>query len=155
MILTTTVISSVFGARQSAQYAHALGELRQIEPALYFYKEDHNHQFPADVDRSLPPGLESYLNNPNDAGAWPDAPFKNSVYDWENWEPSDLTHPPYEQVQQISVRFCDINGNNCTFPDFDWTTGFDANSSMYYCIEGPCRPHASELISHPGHCVNC
>ncbi len=84
-ILLTVVITSVSGARLRAQEKRARLELRSIETAMYLWALDHGGNFPDDVSRSLPPGLEAYLHNPADAGAWPNAPFKGSVYDWDAW----------------------------------------------------------------------
>lgn len=154
-ILASIVQSKISHARERAQYNRALLEMRHMETALFLYREDHAQVFPADVDRSLPPGLETYLHNPSNVGAWPDAPLPGSVYDWDNWSPTDLTYGPFEQVYQISIRFCKIDGTDCHFPNQPWATGFDAQSAMYYCIQGPCRSHPSKPVSHKGYCVNC
>lgn len=148
-ILASVVLSSIHGAKNRAQYNRAVLEMRQMETALFLYSEDHGHVYPNDVSRSIPPGLEVYLHNPSNLGAWPNAPFPGSVYDWDNWDIAG------EKVYQISIRFCDVGGANCHFPDEPWAIGFDKNSAMYLCIQGPCRSHSSEPLTHPGHCVNC
>lgn len=154
-ILANIVMSKVSGARERAQYSRAILEMRQMQTALFFYRDEHGQAFPSDVNRSLPPGLENYLHNPSNAGAWPDAPFPGSVYDWDNWAPTNLSYGPFEQVYQISIRFCDISGTTCHFPNQPWAAGFDKYSALYYCIAGPCRSHPSKDVAHPGYCVNC
>ena len=154
-ILASVAFAEISSARKRTIYVRALSELHSMETALFFYQDTHGYTFPADVDRSIPQGLEAYLHNPADVGAWPDAPFKGSVYDWENWAPGDLSYPPYEQVYQISIRFCNISGTVCNFPDEPWAIGFDKNSAMYRCLQGPCRSHPTKPVSHPGYCVNC
>lgn len=54
-------------------------------------------------------------------------------------------------VYQLSIRFCDINGNNCYYPD--WAIGWDMYSSAYWCVSGPCRAHGSYLYNHSGCCI--
>ncbi len=150
-ILASVVLTSIGGAKKRAIFTRTKLEMREIENAMYMYLVDSNNEFPPDVSRALPPGLEAYLSS----GEWPDAPYKDAVYDWDNWAPGDLSHNPKEQVYQISVRFCDVNGNNCTYPDEPWAAGFDRYSAVYWCFEGPCRAHSSRPVDHPGYCLNC
>ena len=130
--------------------ARAQEELRNIYTALKLYANDHGGAYPPDANRAVPPGLEKYLAS----GTWPTAPWPNSVFDWENWAPSAISYPPQSQVYQISIRFCDLSGN-CYFPNESWAANFDTYSAVYYCISGPCRPHSSQPVDHPGLCVNC
>lgn len=67
-ILASVALIGVSNARKKAVFTRALYELRQIEPALFMYIEDHNDTYPPDVNRSLPPGLEDYLHNPSAVG---------------------------------------------------------------------------------------
>lgn len=156
-ILASVVIAEISEVRKRTIYVRALSELRAIETALFLYRDANDQAFPADVNRAVPPGLEAYLHNPRDIDDWPDAPFKGSVYDWDNWAPSDLSYPPYEQVYQISIRFCDVFGwgATCHYPNEPWAVGFDNYSALYRCIQGPCRSHPDKHPNHPGHCVNC
>ena len=102
-----------------------------------------NRDYPTDVTRNVPSGLEQYLGG----GTWPDGPYPGSVYDWDN-------RLSTEGYIQISLRFCDVNGENCRFPTEPWANNFDVNSSMYWCFEGDCRAHPSQPLDHPGYCVN-
>lgn len=142
-ILAGTILASLNKAKNKAYTTRAIQEFRAFEQAMYTYLLD-NDNYPADVSRNIPSGMQIYLSG----GTWPDGPYPGSVYDWDNITGAD----PYIQ---ISLRFCDINGNNCNFPTEDWADNFDSNSSMYWCFEGNCRSHPSQPISHPGHCVNC
>lgn len=154
-ILSAVVLASLNSARNKAYLARSQGELREVAIALELYADSHGGDYPSDVSRDLPSGIEQYLGGDD----WPDAPWPGSVYDWDNWAPGDLSHPPYEQVYQISVRFCPSPSSpitDCTFPDEDFVDGtWDAKSAVYYCVQGPCRSHSSELADHPGHCLNC
>ena len=142
-ILAIFVTTNVRAVQNKAYFAKAQKEFRSFEDAMYLYMIDHNN-FPADVSRNIPPGLEEDLAG----GTWPDAPWPGSVYDWDNITGAD----PYVQ---LSIRFCDVYGDNCNFPNEDWATDFDSSSSIYYCYEGNCRSHPNEPIDHPGYCINC
>lgn len=114
---------------------------------MYLFLIDNDGEYPEDASRSVPPGLEPYLG----PGTWPDAPWPDSVYDWENWSINGV------QTYQISIRFCDIGGSNCNYPNEDWAENFDAKSAVFYCFEGTCQSHSSPStdFEHPGYCVNC
>ena len=117
--------------------------------ALEMYiSSNNNGNYPDDVDRDLPSGVEQYLG----AGQWPNAPWPGSIYDWDNW-----TDPVTGQkIYQISIRFCPLGQpDQCRFPDRPWAANFDYYSSAYWCILGPCRAHISKPINHPGYCLNC
>ena len=148
-ILTTLVFPLVSSARKAAYYTRAKAELRNIAVAVERYSIDIGG-YPADVNRNLPPGLETYLA----PGKWPEAPWPSSVYDWDNWAPGDLSYPPNTQTYQISIRFCSAPGV-CTFPNEPWAANFDYYSAAYYCISGSCRSHSSKPTTHPGYCINC
>ena len=151
-ILAIIILSSLSSSRQSAYLGRTKEEFHSVATALEFYANEHGGSYPADADRSVPPGLEKYLAG----GTWPPAPWQNSVYDWDAWGPSDLTYPPFQQVYQISVRFCPAGQlNNCTFPNESWARNFDYYSSVYFCISGPCRAHSSQPVDHAAYCINC
>ncbi len=152
-ILASVILPAFNEARKYAYLTRAKAELRSIANALQMYiLFNSNGGYPADVNRDLPAGLEVYLG----PGVWPKAPWAGSVYDWDNWAPADLDHPPQQAVRQISIRFCPLSQpTQCNFPDEDWTEGFDYYSSMYYCLSGPCRAHSDRPMDHPGYCVNC
>jgi len=143
-ILSSIVLINLNRARNATYLARAELEFKSLSTAIQFYTED-NGDYPADVNRGLPPGLEVYLAGDH----WPNAPWPGSVYDWDNWTDPDSGLP----ILQISIRFCD--GGVCHIPDEPWATDFDNNSAVYYCIEGACRSHINEPIDHPGYCINC
>ena len=149
-ILASVVLAAMSDAREKAYKSRTALELNQLFTALALYASNNNGDYPADVPRGLPNGIEQYL-----AGShWPDAPWPSSVYDWDNWSETQLAGNPKSQVYQISVRFCDINGNNCRFPNEPWVNSdWDENSAVYYCISGPCRSHSSKEMNHPGYCM--
>ena len=139
-------------ARQATYLARTKAEVKSIVTALELYKNGSGIYFPPDVNRGLPPGLEDYLAG----GHWPAAPWPGSVYDWDVWGTDQLSHPPYQPVQQISIRFCPLNKpGQCTFPNQAWAQNSDYYSSVYFCIEGPCRAHSSQPLGHPAYCLNC
>ncbi len=151
-LLAAIIFPAFAASRQKAYYARSLQEFRSIYTALQMYSLDNQNQYPPDASRGLPPGAEKYIAG----GVWPAAPYPGSVYDWDSWAAGDLvdTSVPPKQVYQISIRFCTAAGV-CTIPNEKWAAGFGVDSALYYCIQGPCRAHASEPISYPGYCVNC
>lgn len=150
-ILASIFVPTLSLVRDKAYQARAESELRSIRQALELYAGDHD-QYPPDVDRDIPPGLEEYLA----PGLWPNAAWSGSVFDWENWAPDELAHNPKEQIYQISIRFCPLGEpDQCRFPNQDWANNFDYHSAVFYCISGPCRSHSNQLPEHPGYCVNC
>ncbi|HYE22733.1 MAG TPA: prepilin-type N-terminal cleavage/methylation domain-containing protein [Verrucomicrobiae bacterium] len=147
--LASVALVSLNRTRAKAYYARAAKETVELSKALNFYLDAHG-SFPADVDRSLPPGLEVYLPS----GDWPNAPWPGSVYDWDNWaDPNN----PSQNIYQISIRFCPIGGpiSSCKFPLEEWAQDFQVNSAVYYCLSGSCRSHISEPLGFPGKCINC
>jgi len=151
-VIAIIILSYIAGTREDTYLNRAKAEFVSIFQALELYHEDIG-VYPADTDRDIPPGLEVYLQ----PGLWPDAAWPGSVFDWDNWSSGDLAYSPKEQVYQISVRFCPIGGplSACRFPQEPWAESFDVQSAVYFCVQGPCRSHASEPVSHPGYCVNC
>ncbi|MEI7719734.1 MAG: type II secretion system protein [bacterium] len=149
-LLAALATLASYDTLQQSRMTRAQEELRNVYTALKLYANDHGGAYPPDTNRDVPPGLEKYLAG----GVWPQAPWPNAVFDWENWAPGALAYPPQAQVYQISIRFCDTNGN-CTFPNEPWAAGFDTNSAVYYCISGQCRAHSSQPVNHAGYCVNC
>lgn len=109
--------------------------------------------YPCDVNRDIPPGIGQYIAGGN-VSYWPDAPWSGSVYDWDNYQDPDDSS---KRVYQVSIRFCPQFGtiDQCNFPNEWWAEGFDVNSSLYYCVEGNCRPHPGEAADYPGYCANC
>jgi prepilin-type N-terminal cleavage/methylation domain-containing protein len=150
-ILASIVLPVVGTAREKARFARAKLEFRNINTALDLYHSDHDGDYPPDVSRAVPPGLEIYLAA---SGGWPQAPWPGSVYDWDNWDDPDY---PGEKIYQISARFCPVGGplSACRFPNETWAQNFGLNSAAYYCVSGNCRSHVSEAYNYPGYCVNC
>lgn len=178
-IFSSLIIIFLRGVFNSAYYTRAKSEMDTMGYALLLYSSKNNSNYPCDVSRDLPPGLEEYIST---APNWPKAPWPNAVYDWDYWNPSQSSsgcknpsespscqpsgycagelseNPKSGPVYQISIRFCDALGNNCDYPDEEWAQGFDRYSSVYWCISGPCRAHGSEAYNHPGCCMrgsNC
>ena len=146
-ILASVVLVSIRSARESAYFARAQSEMKNIATALEFYLDEYG-VYPDDADRDLPPGIEEFLG----PGEWPDAPWPGSVYDWEAWEDPETG----DEIHQISIRFCPLGqAENCHFPNQDWAEDFDYYSSVYFCLEGVCRSHINRPVDHPGYCVNC
>ncbi|MDE2031160.1 MAG: prepilin-type N-terminal cleavage/methylation domain-containing protein [Patescibacteria group bacterium] len=152
-ILSSIIISSLRSARERAYYANALQELNSYRTALEFYASDNNGNYPPDVSRGTPSGLEKYLAG----GALPTVgPWPGSVFDWDNWQ-NDSGVNNTEPTYQISIRFCPYGGtlSQCNFPDEPWASCFNVDSSVYYCISGNCRAQQSQPTTYPGYCVNC
>jgi len=151
-ILIVAALSVFNGAREKAYYMRAQTEYTTMVEALEYYRDDFG-DYPDDVSRDIPPGLGAYLAG-EEVSSWPEAPWPGSVYDWDNWDDPDN---PGEKIYQISIRFCPLGGGieTCNFPDEDWAENFDTSSSAYYCLDGNCRAHIGEPITHPGYCVNC
>ena len=146
-LLATAATYAYQKARSAAYLAAAKDELRSIAQSLQLYLNDYG-TYPDDTSRDIPPGLEVYLA----PGLWPDAPWPNSIYDWDNWE-DPVTD---QEIYQISIRFCPIGiPEECRFPRDPWAQDFDIYSSVYYCLAGTCRPHIAKPVDHPGFCVNC
>jgi prepilin-type N-terminal cleavage/methylation domain-containing protein len=146
-ILSSVVLVSVLKAKEASYYVAAKEEFNSIRNSIEMYVEK-NGDYPPDTDRSVPPGLESYLSS----GTWPESPWPGSSFDWDNWTDPDTG----ESIYQISIRFCPLGDpSRCRFPKQSWASDFDYFSSVYYCISGPCRSHISKPIDHPGRCVNC
>jgi general secretion pathway protein G len=146
-ILATITVIGFSYVRQAAYFARTKQELRAFHQALEIYLIDHEGIYPEDTNRNIPPGIEPYLGT----GEWPKGAFPDSVFDYDHWTDPETG----KDIVQISVRFCDINGNNCRFPHQPWAENFDSHSSIYLCIEGACRSHISRPLDHPGYCVNC
>lgn len=152
-LLSSVIVSSLSGMREEAYLSRAQSEMDSFHSALLLYVQDNNGNFPDDTNRGkFPDPLKPYFNldvRTNDDGEWV-GPWSGSLYDWENYENNG------EQVLQLSIRFCELDApDTCQFPNATWAENFDTQSSVYYCIEGPCKPHPSEPEDHPGLCVNC
>jgi|GEM_PF-2018583 len=144
-ILATLVALSVIRLRESAKLSRVSTELGEISSALNEYAQDNNYQYPPDTSRNVPPGLEKYLAG----GVWPISAWPHGQFDWDNWYGADGT-----QVYQISYHICGTNDPVSYCSDPVLFPNFVQDSSIFYCISGPCIPHQNESTI-PGYCVNC
>ncbi|CAN5125759.1 hypothetical protein BH11PAT4_BH11PAT4_0830 [soil metagenome] len=144
LILATLTAVTMAKSRQRAKLGKVTSDLTGIATSLSQYAEDHNYQYPPDVVREVPPGLEPYLKG----GVWPISAWPSGVFDWDNWTINGA------KVYQISYRLCGIDDPiaNCSDPVL--FPNFERNSSIFYCISGVCVPHNS-TPTVPGYCINC
>jgi len=151
-LLASVIVVNLSSTREDAYVARAQAEFNSFRTALELYRADQEvDTYPDDVGRGIPAGLEQYLAS----DGWPDAPWPKGIYDWDNWEASDLAYAPYEHTVQLSIRFCDGGPSTCQFPAQDWADDFGVNSAAYFCIEGPCRAHSNQKFDYPAYCLNC
>ena len=144
LLLSALITLSLFKSRQKAKLSRVSTELSDISTSLAQYAEDNGYQYPADVSRAVPPGLEKYLQG----GVWPKSVWPHGVFDWDNWVVNGV------QTYQISYRLCDINDPIAWCSDPVLFPNFTRNSSIFYCISGNCVPHIDHQTD-PGYCVNC
>lgn len=150
LIVGYTYVST---SRKDRAYAlRAQGELITMANAVKLYVQEYN-EYPADVNRSLPPGIEQFIGAGQINSSWPAAPWPGSVYDYENWDGGDTI--------QVSIRFCNAGDDaTCKASAQKFLKGlveqsvldsWDSHSSVYYCIkEGSCRSHSDRPANHPG-----
>jgi len=142
--------------RERTYFTRAHSELHTMANALTLYVAKYN-DYPADVERSIPPGIQEFLQTNGQNNNWPNAPWPGSIYDYDRWD--DLG------VIQISIRFCN-QGDNATcnanankylkgYVSDSTLAAWDSYSSVYYCIKGSCRSHQSQPVNWPGYCINC
>lgn len=146
--------------RERTYYTRMTSEMNTMANGLTLYAAKYN-DYPADVARDVPGEIKEFLQGQY-LDAWPDAPYPNSVYDYDNWAP-DANGP--EHTYQISMRMCAAGDNaGCKANAQRWLSAhipastlenWDAYSSVYYCIKGSCRSHQDRPMSHPGYCINC
>src|SRR4051812_31426528 len=99
MLISWIILVSVNTFKNKSYYARSLEEFKTLAAALELYRAV-NAQYPPDVSRDLPPGLEAYISGGGSA-TWPKAPWPGSVYDWDNWpDPGGG-----KDIRQISIRF--------------------------------------------------
>lgn len=147
--------------RNRTYYTRAVSELNTMGNALTLYVAKYN-DYPPDVSRDIPAGMKEFIQGDGVNNTWPDAPWPNTVYDYDNWAP-DANGP--NQTYQISIRFC-IPGDDAgckanaqkyltSYVPSSTLNSWDSYSSVYYCIKGSCRSHQSKPLNHPGYCINC
>jgi prepilin-type N-terminal cleavage/methylation domain-containing protein len=157
-VMTTMIVGYTYNTahrgKERAYLVRAQSEVVHISNAIKLQVQE-NSIYPADVNRALPPGIEKYIATPNKA--WPNAPWPDSVYDYENWDGGDTI--------QVSVRFCSAGDDaTCKANAKKYLKGlvadsvlnvWDSNSSVYYCIkEGSCRSHSTKPANHPGYRID-
>jgi len=140
----------IYRRRSESKLARVTAELNILASAMAQYATDNNYQYPGDVSRGIPPGLETYLA----ADTWPISVWPHGVFDYDNW-----THPgpgsnTGKQIYQMSYRLCDISDPIGYCSDSVLFPNFTRYSSIFYCISGPCLPH-HDYPTDPGYCVNC
>jgi prepilin-type N-terminal cleavage/methylation domain-containing protein len=158
ILVTITLSVAVPKWRERTYFTKATAETTMLANAVKLYVVKYN-TYPDDANRGIPADLMEFLQvNGQNGVHWPNAPWPNSVYDWDNWPP-DPTNGP-QQTYQISIRFCQgsdpLSVCKANFPKENWvTSSWDQYSSVYYCISGSCRAHQSYPASHAGYCLNC
>ncbi len=143
-ILATLAVLGVIRYQANSKLTRVTTELNTLATATTQYAEDHNYTYPADVSRGMPPGLEKYLPNQ----VWPTSVWPHGQFDYDAW--------PYngQQVYQISYHLCGTGDPASTCADPILFPTFVSDSTVFYCISGPCIPHQDEP-NIPGYCVNC
>lgn len=147
--------------RERSYYTRSISEMNTMGNAFNLYLAKYN-DYPADVNRDIPAGIKEFIQSQQGNAAWPDAPYPNSVYDYDNWPP-DGNGPNH--TYQISIRMCDAGQNAVCkanakkyldkYVDASILNNWDAESSVYYCLKGSCRSHQNKPMNHPGYCINC
>lgn len=148
IILALLVSMNLFKSRQKTKLTRISAELADIAKAVTQFAEDNNYQYPADTARGLPNGLEKYLAG----GVWPESIWPEGVFDWDNW--TTVAGVPSPQILQVTYRLCDLDDPVSECKDPVLFPHFVRNSSIFYCLSGPCVPHQS-TPNVPGYCVNC
>ncbi len=120
---------------EQARYANARQSLVEIANAAQIYASEHD-DYPGDVNRNIPEDFIEYIS----PGAWPNGPWKNSLYDWDNWS-SQTCWDGSTGIIQITLR--QVNG-------YKGKTDY----TIYYVIEGVGIPHCSTTTTK-GECINC
>jgi prepilin-type N-terminal cleavage/methylation domain-containing protein len=150
-LLAALVMFTMHNRRAHARLARVTVELNTIASAMAKYAEDNNYQYPAEVARGLPPGLEAYLAG----GQWPTGAWPNGLYDYDAWVHPGPGADLGRQIYQISYRLCDeVNDQAEACRDPILFPGFTHHSAIFYCISGPCVPHIADITAQ-AYCVNC
>jgi prepilin-type N-terminal cleavage/methylation domain-containing protein len=148
-ILAALVYVAFGRFRARARLTRITVELDSIANSASLYAQDNNFQYPPDVARGVPPpGLVNYLSG----GAWPTSVYPYGVFDWDNW--TTINGAPSPQILQITYRLCGTSDPLSACSDPVLFPHFGRDSSIFYCIQGPCVPHQNDTIV-PGYCVNC
>lgn len=149
-ILSYLSVVSYQKSRQKSKLARVSTELSEIAGSVNQYYEDNNYQYPADVSRGVPPGLERYLIG----GTWPTSVWPNGVFDWDNWVHPGPGANQGKRIYQVTYRLCDVDDPLSSCSDPILFPHFTRYSSIFYCLNGPCIPHDGHPLD-PAYCVNC
>jgi prepilin-type N-terminal cleavage/methylation domain-containing protein len=146
--------------RERTFYTRMTSEMNTMGNGMTLYVAKYN-DYPPDVSRDVPGALKEFLQGQY-LDSWPDAPYPNSVYDYDNWPP-DSNGP--QQTYQISMRMCNAGDDaGCkanaqkylsSHVSASVLNNWDSYSSVYYCFKGSCRSHQDKPMNHPGYCINC
>ena len=164
-ILSVLVILSLYRVKQKARLSVLSDDLFTIAKSVNQYVDDHNYAYPPTASRGVvPTGLDAYLLG----GVWPTGPWKLGQFEWDNLiytyhaqvTPSGVpaAYQPYlgKKLYQASYHLCPLNDPNPTVNCVDPVLfpNFIPDSSIFYCLDGPCVPHQDEP-EIVGYCVNC
>lgn len=141
--VATIIMISMRSSIEKAKLARASAEMDSIAKAAQIYF-DEKGDFPRE-EVGASDDFKEFL----EPSQWPDGPWAGSYYDWDRYEVDG------EEVLQVSLRFCNSGVEDCNYPKLEIADDFDKLSSIYYCLEGPCRAHDGVDESYPGYCVNC
>lgn len=148
-ILAAIVIALYNGITQRAYDTRSQSEMSALTKAVQIFQAV-NGRYPNDVSRGIPAEITPYIDG--SSTNWPNAPWPGSIYDYDTFTGSDGN-----VVVQMSIRFCPMGEplSACKFPNESWASGFNIDSSAYWCITGKCRAHPSQPDNYPGYCLNC
>ena len=160
-LLSWLSVLSLFRVRQKAKLTRVEADLSTIAKAVNQYADDNNYQYPPDAARSVPPGLEKYLQG----GTWPTSAWGTGVFDWDNLVYTDhqytLANTPAKYqpnvgltYQSIAYRLCNSSDPDSACSDPVLFPNFTRDSAIFYCVNGPCIPHQDEPDIY-GYCTNC
>lgn len=148
--------------RERTYYTRSLAELNTMGNALNLYVAKYN-DYPPEEPRGIPAGIKEFIQSQQGNDKWPNAPYPDTVYDYENW-PADEDRD-LQQTFQISIRFCESGQDDLCktrakkylsdHVDKKTLDEWDSSSSLYYCIKGSCRADQATDIDHPAFCINC
>ncbi len=146
--------------RERTYYTRMTSEMNTMGNGMTLYVAKYN-DYPPDVSRDVPGALKEFLQGQY-LDSWPEAPYPNSVYDYDNWPPDG--YGP-QQTYQISMHMCDAGDDaGCKANAQKYLSAhvpastlasWDSYSSVYYCFKGSCRSHQNKPLTHPGYCINC
>jgi prepilin-type N-terminal cleavage/methylation domain-containing protein len=146
LLLSTIATISYFRSRQQSKLTRVSTELVAMADAAFQYYQDNNNSYPPETAQGVAPGIEKYIQG----GNWPTGPWPRGGYDWDNW-----IHPGNgQQIYQVSYHICQPGDSAALCQDATLFPNFTQNSSIFFCISGPCIPSLT-VPAAPAYCVNC